>query len=33
MKSLAGVFGFVKIPAPTIEFQSTGKVKYHWLYF
>ncbi len=33
MKGIASVFGFVKIPAPTIEFQSTGKVKYYWLYF
>jgi hypothetical protein len=27
------VFGFVKIPAPTIEFNEGGMTKYYWLYF
>jgi hypothetical protein len=33
MKGFAGVFGFIKIPAPTLEIRSTGTVKYHWFYF
>ena len=27
------VFGFIKIPAPAIEFNSGGKPKYYLLYF
>jgi hypothetical protein len=33
LKSLVKVFGFIKFPAPTIEYQSTGKFVFHGLYF
>jgi hypothetical protein len=33
LKSVFGVFGFLKFPAPTLEIQDTGNVKFHWFYF
>ena len=33
VKSLFGIFGFLKIPAPTLEVNGNGKLKMHWLYF
>lgn len=33
LKTVFNVFNFVKIPAPTIEYRSNGKLKFHTLYF
>ena len=33
LKTIFNVFNFVKIPAPTIEYRSNGKFKFHTLYF
>ena len=33
IKSLARTFNFIKIPSPTLEFNSLGKVKFHPLLF
>ena len=33
LKTIFGVVGFIKIPAPAIELREGGKVKMHWLYF
>jgi len=33
LKSFVKVFGFIKFPAPTIEYQSSGKFVFHGLYF
>ena len=33
LKSLLGVFGFIKFPAPALEFNRIDKVKFHWIYF
>lgn len=32
LKSTFGIFGFLKVPAPAIEF-SRGEAKWHWLHF
>ncbi len=32
-KNLFRVFGFLKIPAPTMEFNNKNNLKFHWLYF
>ena len=33
LKTVFGAFGFLKIPAPTLEFNKQSDVKFHWLYF
>ena len=33
LKTVFSTFNFIKIPAPTIEFSSANKGKFHWLYF
>lgn len=33
LKTLFSVVNFIKIPAPTLEINSKGKVKFHYLYF
>ena len=33
LKTVFSTFNFIKIPAPTIEFSSASKGKFHWLYF
>ncbi len=33
LKSLFNVINFIKIPAPTFEINSNGKLKFHYLYF
>jgi uncharacterized protein YfiM (DUF2279 family) len=33
LNTLAKTFNFIKIPAPTLEFNSLGKVKFHPLFF
>jgi hypothetical protein len=33
LKSLFNVINFIKIPAPTFEINSNGKMKFHYLYF
>lgn len=33
LKIILGAFNIIKIPAPTLEINSAGKVKGHWLYF
>jgi uncharacterized protein YfiM (DUF2279 family) len=33
LKSVFGVFGFIKFPAPAIEINGNDQVKFHWLYF
>lgn len=33
LKTIFGVFGFLKVPAPTIEFNGNGNTKVYWLYF
>jgi uncharacterized protein YfiM (DUF2279 family) len=33
LKSLFNVINFIKIPAPTFEINSYGKMKFHYLYF
>ena len=33
LKTLAEVFGFIKIPAPTLEFNQGGDAKFHALFF
>ena len=33
LQSIFGAFGFIKFPAPAIEFNSADKVKFHWFYF
>lgn len=33
LKSLFNVINFIKIPAPTFEINSNGKMKFHFLYF
>jgi uncharacterized protein YfiM (DUF2279 family) len=33
LKSVFGVIGFLKVPAPAIEFNGNGVVKMSWLYF
>ncbi len=33
LKSVFGLFGFIKIPAPTLEINQNGKSKFYWLYF
>jgi uncharacterized protein YfiM (DUF2279 family) len=33
LKSTLGLFGFIKIPAPTLEINENGKSKFYWLYF
>ena len=32
LKSVFGVFGFIKVPAPTLEFNENG-TSFYWLYF
>ncbi|MFI5218862.1 MAG: DUF2279 domain-containing protein [Bacteroidia bacterium] len=33
LNAMFSVFGFLKFPAPTVEFNSVDNVKFHWLYF
>ena len=33
LKFTLSVLNFIKIPAPTVEFNSKGPAKFHWLYF
>lgn len=33
IRTLTKAFGFIKIPAPTIEWNQGGKPQYYWLYF
>ena len=33
LKTIFGVIGFLKVPAPALEFNGKGKVKMNWLYF
>ena len=33
LKSVFSVINFIKIPAPTLEINTKGKVKFHYLYF
>ena len=33
LKTLFSVVNFIKIPAPTLEFNSKGGIKFHYLYF
>lgn len=33
LKTVLSAINFIKIPAPTIEFSSVRKSKFHWLYF
>ncbi|QNM86797.1 DUF2279 domain-containing protein [Polaribacter pectinis] len=33
LKSLFSVVNFIKIPAPTLEINTKGKIKFHYLYF
>jgi hypothetical protein len=33
LHSVFGAFGFIKFPAPAVEFNSTDKAKLHWIYF
>ncbi len=33
LKTIFGAFGFIKIPAPAIEFNRVDDVKWHWLYY
>lgn len=33
LKSVFGAFGFLKFPAPAIEFSNKGRTKFHWLYY
>ncbi len=33
LKTIFGAIGFIKFPAPAIEFKDSGKTKLHWIYF
>ncbi len=33
LKSVFSVVGFIKIPAPSLEYDSNGNFKFHYLYF
>ncbi len=33
LKTVFNVFNYVKIPAPTIEYNTKDKLKFHWIYF
>jgi uncharacterized protein YfiM (DUF2279 family) len=33
LKTVFSAFGFLKIPAPTLEFNNQTNLKFHWLYF
>ncbi len=33
LQTLFSTINFIKIPAPTFEFNSKGTVKFHWIYF
>ena len=33
LQTLFSVVNFIKIPAPTLEFDSKGRIKFHYLYF
>ena len=33
LKTLFSTINFIKIPAPTLEFDSKGRVTFHYLYF
>jgi len=33
LKTVFSLFGFLKIPAPTLEITDKGNAKFHWLYF
>ncbi|HMT28694.1 MAG TPA: DUF2279 domain-containing protein [Bacteroidia bacterium] len=33
LKTIFGMIGFIKFPAPAIEFNGINKTKFHWLYF
>jgi hypothetical protein len=33
LRSVLSVIGFIKLPAPALEYNNKGKFKWHWLYF
>ena len=33
LKLALNILNFIKIPAPTLEYNSSGVTKFHWLYF
>ncbi len=33
LKAIFNIFGFIKIPLPTIEYNKQDNLKFHWIYF